>query len=129
MLMKIVFSFRFARARFLLNFRLFLGVFYRLFPVRITRSTGQAHFGIEHRRLDSLRLIKRPLISRFDLFHHRFVGVTARKQTRNRRQHRENSSAQRHPRDPFLATVFGPMVNVFMQMFEWDLGFLHRRLA
>src|SRR5438105_2537942 len=126
MLVKVLFSFPFLLTRFFLNFILLFGILCRLLPVRITCRTRQAHFGVEHRRLDSLGLIKCPLISRFDLFHHRFVGMTARKQSRNRRQHRQNCGAQRHPRDPFLAAMFSMMMNLLMQMFEWDLGFLHR---
>src|SRR6266480_5013994 len=126
MLVKVLFSLDFLLTRFFLNFILLFGILCRLLPVRITCRTGQAHFGVEHRRLDALGLIKCPLISRFDLFHHCFVGVTTRKQSGNRRQHRQNGCAQRHPRDPFLAALFCMMMNLFVQMFERDLGFLHQ---
>src|ERR1043165_2988226 len=52
--------------------------------VTLVSRVGEGHFCIEHRSLNALGLIIVPLIGRFDLLHHRFVGVFSRKEPRDR---------------------------------------------
>ena len=107
MLMKIRLRFRLLFLCFFLNLVLFLVILFRFFPVRLATRTTQAYFRVQDRRFDPFRLIKRPLIRRFDLSHHCLVGVTSGEQSGDRRQDRKNRSAQRDPGNPFLAAMLG----------------------
>ena len=123
--MKIALRFRLLLPCLFLNLVLFLGIFFRLFPVRLAARTTQAHLCVQDCGLDPFRLIKPPLIGRLDLSHHCFVGMTSGKQSGDCRQHRENRRTQGHPRNPFLAAVLGMVMNFFVQMFQWHFGFFH----
>jgi hypothetical protein len=65
------------------------------------------------------------LIGRFDLVHHRLVHVSPGEQSRDRSQHRKDGSAKRHPRNPRFATVFGAVMDLFLQMLERYFWFFH----
>jgi hypothetical protein len=65
------------------------------------------------------------LIGRFDLTHHRFVGVFAGKQSGDRGQHGKDRGAERDPGNPFFAAVLGAVMDFLMQMFQRDFGLFH----
>src|SRR5437879_10212835 len=81
--------------------------------VGFVRRARERNFCIEHGSFDALGLVITPLIRRFDLAHHRFIGMFTGKKRGDRRQHGQDGGAQRHPRNPVLAAVFGAVMNFF----------------
>src|SRR5438067_13728654 len=48
------------------------------------------------------------------------------KKSSDRGEDGEDGGAQRYPRNPSLATVLGAVMDLFVQMFEWNFRFFHR---
>ena len=68
------------------------------------------------------------MIGRLDLIHHRLIGMTAGKQSGDRRQHGQYRRAQGHPRNPWGPTMLCVMMNFFLQIFERNFGFFHHSI-
>jgi len=89
-LMKIRPGFRLFVLRFRFDFFLLFFVTIAFGRVGFAGRGRKRNFRVEHRSFDALGLVITPLIGRFDLAHHRFIGVFTGKQSRDRSQHRQD---------------------------------------
>ena len=112
--MKIRFRFRFLMLGLGFYVFLFLFVAIALGGVGFVRRGRERDLRVEHGSFDALGLIITPLIGRFDLAHHRLVGMLPGKQSRDGGEHGQDRGAQRHPGNPSLAAVLGAMMELFV---------------